>query len=350
MHEKEQHQEAHKIVPTYPQSQDVTLTQQYVCQIHSQRHIQVRALEMGYLEAITVKEGQAVKAGDVLFKVIPILYQKKAEAENAEAKLAELEYKYTQKLFEDNVVSKQEVMLLEAKMMRAQAKAELATAELNFATVKAPFDGIIDRLHHQQGSLVQEGEVLTTMSDNSLMWVYFNVPEARYLEYMTNLKQNEDLQIELMLANGNKFDHRGKMVWDGTSWKAGAIEADFNNQTGNVSFRADFANPDRLLRHGQTGTVLISRVQNDAVVIPQRATFEVLAKRYVYVVDEDNVAHQREIAIEHNLEDIFVVKSGVGVDDRIVLDGIRQVRDGDKVEYEDLQPDQVAANLAYHAE
>src|SRR5215469_16099840 len=140
---EEHHQEAHKIVPTYPQLQAVTLTQQYVCQIHSQRHINVRALEMGYLEAITVKEGQAVKEGDVLFKVIPILYQKKAEAENAEAKLAELEYKYTKKLFEDKVVSQNEVLLLEAKMMRAQANAELATAELNFATVKAPFDGII---------------------------------------------------------------------------------------------------------------------------------------------------------------------------------------------------------------
>jgi membrane fusion protein (multidrug efflux system) len=343
---KEEHvEEAHEIVATYPQSQPVTLTQQYVCQIHSQRHIQVRALEMGYLEAITVREGQQVKEGDLLFKVIPILYQKKADAENAEAKLAELEYKYTKKLFEDNVVSKQEVMLLEAKMLRAQAKAQLATAELGFATVKAPFDGIIDRLHHQQGSLVQEGEVLTTMSDNSVMWVYFNVPEARYLEYMANLKQNQELQIDLQLASGNKFDQPGKMVWDGTAWKAGTIEADFNNQTGNISFRADFANPDRLLRHGQTGTVVISRVQNDAVVIPQKATFEVLAKRYVYVVDEDNVAHQREITVANSLDDVFVIKSGVGTDDKIVLEGIRQIRDGDKVKYEDHQPDQIAVNL-----
>jgi membrane fusion protein (multidrug efflux system) len=344
MYREEHQEEAHQVVATSPRATAVTLTQQYVCQIHSQRHIDVRALEMGYLEAITVKEGQQVKEGDLLFKVIPILYQKKAEAQNAEAKLAELEYQYTKKLFEDNVVSKQEVMLLEAKMMRAQANAQLATAELNFATVKAPFDGIIDRLHDQQGSLVQEGEVLTTMSDNSVMWVYFNVPEKRYLEYMANLKQNQDLKIELLLANGNKFDQLGKMVWDGTAWKSGTIEADFNNQTGNISFRADFLNPERLLRHGQTGTVLISRVQNDAVVIPQKATFEVLAKRYVYVVDEDNVAHQREINIENELEDIFVIKSGLAVEDKIVLDGIRQIRDGDKVEceYRQAVPDGIA--------
>ena len=327
---------------TSPQSKAVTLTQQYVCQIHSQRHIKVRALEMGYLEAIPVKEGQQVKEGDLMFKVIPILYQAKLDAEKAEAKLAQLEFNYTKKLYEDKVVSQNEVALLEAKLTKAQAKAQLAAAELNFATVKAPFDGIVDRLHHQQGSLVQEGEILTTLSDNSVMWVYFNVPEARYLEYMADLNQHkEDLKIELMLANGNKFDQVGKI---------GAIEADFNNETGNIPFRADFPNPDRLLRHGQTGTVLISRVQNDAIVIPQRATFEVLAKRYVYVVDKDDVAHQREIVVQNELEDLFVIKKGVGVDDKIVLEGIRQVRDGEKVEYEDHQPEQVAAQLKYHAE
>ena len=209
-----------------------------------------------------------MKEGDVMFKVIPILYQTKADAELAEAKLAQLEYNYTKKLYEDKVVSQNEVILLEAKLAKAQAKADLAQAELNFATVKAPFDGIVDRLHHQQGSLVEEGEILTTLSDNSVMWVYFNVPEARYLEYMADLNQHkEDLKIELMLANGNKFEQLGKI---------GAIEADFNNENGNIPFRADFPNPDRLLRHGQTGTVLISRVQNDAIVIPQRATFEVL--------------------------------------------------------------------------
>ena len=339
---EEHHEEAHKITATTPESKAVTLTQQYVCQIHSQRHIQVRALEMGYLEEITIKEGQHVKAGDVLFKVIPILYQKKADAELAEAKLAQLEYNYTKSLFEKKVVSENEVLLLEAKLKRAQAKADLATAELNFATVKAPFDGIIDRLHHQQGSLVEEGEILTTMSDNSVMWVYFNVPEARYLEYMANLKQRkDDLKIELMLANGNKFDQIGKI---------GAIEADFNNENGNIPFRADFPNPERLLRNGQTGTLLISRVQKDAILIPQRATFEVLQKRYVYVVDKDDVAHQREIAVQNELEDMFIIKSGVGVDDKIVLEGIRQVRDGDKVECEDHQAKQVAEHLKYHAE
>ena len=143
---------------------------------------------------------------------------------------------------------------------------------------------------------------------------------------MADLSQDkEDLKIELVLANGSKFPQTGKI---------GAIEADFNNETGNIPFRADFPNPDRLLRHGQTGTVLISRVLKDAIVIPQRATFEILDKRYVYVVDKDDVVHQREIVVQNELDDIFVIKKGLGVDDKIVLEGVRQVRDGEKVEYE----------------
>jgi membrane fusion protein (multidrug efflux system) len=341
-HTEEAHEEPHKITATTPQSTNVTITERYVCQIHSQRHIKVRALEMGYLEAIPVKEGQKVKEGDVLFKVRPILYQTKFDAENAEANLAQLEFNYTKKLYEDKVVSKNELALHQAKLAKAQARAQQAKAELDFASVAAPFDGIVDRLLQQQGSLVQEGEVLTTMSDNSVMWVYFNVPEARYLEYMASLKEHKsEMQIELVLANGGKFDEPGKI---------GAIEADFNNQTGNIPFRADFPNPDRLLRHGQTGTILIHRVLKDAVVIPQRSVFEILDKRYVFVVDEDDVAHQREIVVENELEDLFVLKEGVSVDEKIVLEGTRQVRDGDKVEYEDRQPEQVVAHLKYHAE
>src|SRR5262245_33964061 len=340
----EAHQEEHhKIVATSPQVTAITITERYVCQIHSQRHIKVRALEQGYLEAIPVREGQTVKEGDVMFKVRPVLYQAKFDAENAEAHVAQLEFNYTKKLSDDHVVSKNEVALHQAKLRKAQAKADLAKAELDFATVKAPFDGIIDRLHQQQGSLVQEGDVLTTMSDNSVMWVYFNVPEARYLEYMASLKEHKgEMQIELVLANGEKFNQPGKI---------GAIEADFNNENGNIAFRADFPNPDRLLRHGQTGTILIHRVQNDALVIPQRATFEILDKRYVYIVDEDGVAHQHEIEVQNELDDIFVIdRKFLAVSDKIVLEGVRQVRDGDKVEFEERRPEEVVAHMKYHAE
>jgi len=340
-HKEEHHVEQHKIVATNPEVKNVTITQQYVCQIHSQRHIQIRALERGYLEAIPVREGQAVKAGDSMFTVIPVLYQTQLDAENAEAQLAQLEYNYTKKLFEDKVVSQNEVKLLDAKLKKAQAKAQQAAAELGFANIKAPYDGIIDRLHHQQGSLIEEGEILTTLSDNSLMWVYFNVPEARYLEYQKNKDQKNGLKIELILANGKKFDHPGKI---------GAIEADFNNLTGNISFRADFPNPDGLLRHGQTGTILLKRVQDNAIVIPQRATFETLARQYVYVIGKDHVVHQRDIVVENELDDLYVIKEGLDVDDKIILEGVRQVRDGDKVDFEFVASADVLGHLKFAAE
>jgi membrane fusion protein (multidrug efflux system) len=343
-HEEQSHEEQRKVVVTSPEAESVTITQPYVCQIHSQRHINVCALENGYLGEIAVKEGQAVKKGDVMFKVVPILYQARLDAELAEAKLAQLEFDYTKKLSEQKVVSPNEVALLGAKLAKAKAKAELAGAELNFTHVRAPFDGIVDRLHQQLGSLVKEGDMLTTLSDNSVMWVYFNVPEARYLEYMASLNHDkEDQQIELMLADGSKFKQVGKI---------GAIEAKFNNETGNIPFRADFQNPDRLLRHGQTGTVVIRRVLKDAIVIPQRATFEVLDKRYVYVVGKDHVVHQREISVENHgeMDDIFIIKKGLQVGDRIVLEGMRQVHDGEKVEYEFRLPELVMAKLKNKAE
>lgn len=339
---EEAHEESRRIVATSPQARDVVITQQYVCQIHSRRHIEVRALERGYLEQVLVKEGQTVKKGDLMFKILSTIYQANLDAETAEAHLAQLEFNNTKRLYEQNVVSQNEVALLQAKLAKAQAKAQLASAELNFTNVTAPFDGIVDRQEKQLGSLIEEGDILTTLSDNSVMWVYFNVPEARYLEYMSDRDQHkENNRIELVLANGEKFPQTGMIS---------AIEAKFNNETGNIPFRADFDNPNGLLRHGQTGNVLIHRTQDNALVIPQRATFEILHKRYVYVIDKDHVVHNREITIEHELDDIFVVKSGLKPTDKIVLEGVRQIHDGEEIEFEFLAPESVLANQKNHAE
>ncbi|WP_339748707.1 efflux RND transporter periplasmic adaptor subunit [uncultured Rubinisphaera sp.] len=345
-HEHENHggghvHAVHKIIVSSADATDITSTQRYVCQIHSRRHIEIRALEGGYLEEIPVKEGQAVKKGDTLFNILVTLYKARLDSDIAEAQLAQIEYNNTQNLVKQGIVSDQELALAQAKLAKAQAKVQLAKAEMDFTNIKAPFDGIIDRLHEQHGSLIEEGDVLTTLSDNSVMWVYFNVPEARYLDYQSTLSHQNSLDIDLMLANGKKFEQSGRI---------GAIEADFNNETGNIAFRADFPNPAGLLRHGQTGTVLIHRIIENAIVIPQRATYEILAKRYVYVVDEDKVIHQREIEIETEQDDIFVIKEGLAAGEKIVLEGVRQVRDGDKVDYEYQAPEEVLGSLKYHAE
>ncbi len=353
-HEEEHHEEPPRIVVTSPLVKDVTLTLRYVCQIHSKAHIKVRAIEDGYLQEILVREGQAVQKGDVMFRILPILYQARLDAEVAEADVARIKYENTKKLSErkpEPIVSKQEVALARAELARATAKANLARAELKFTEVTAPFDGIVDKRYENLGSLIDKGDILTTLSDNSVMWVYFNVPERAYLEYMAARKEKRpEPRIELELADFSKFDQVGVI---------GAIEAKFNNETGNIPFRADFPNPDRLLRHGQTGTILIHRELKDAILIPQRAIFELLDKRYVWVVDEDHVAHQRLITVRHELEDIFVVDPptpsapdiGLSASDRIVLEGVRDVRDKARVEgYEVRKPEDALKNQKYHAE
>lgn len=339
-----EHHAQHRVVVTAPAVRDITVTQQYVCQIHSRRHIEVRAIEGGYLKEIKINEGQAVKKGDTLFHILPTLYEARLEADLAEARLAQVEYDNTKNLVQQNIVSDQELKLAKAKLAKALAKVKLAQAEMNFADIKAPFDGIIDRLHEQEGSLIEEAAMLTTMSDNGVMWVYFNVPEARYLEYQAATHAGQDhnrFDVRLKLANHETFPEAGKIA---------AIEADFNNETGNIAFRADFPNPNGLLRHGQTGTILLHQTKADAIVIPQRATYEILAKKYAYVVDKDGIAHQREIQIQSEQDDIYIIKDGLQTGEQIVLEGILQVRDGEKVDFEFKSPDEVLSNLKYHAE
>ena len=343
-HEGGEHHAPHKVVVTRPVARDVRHTEPYVCQIHSRRHIEVCALEGGYLEAIKINEGQFVKQGETLFHILPTLYSARLDADLAEAQLAQVEYENTKNLVQQSIVSDRELKLSAAKLAKAMAQVKLAQAEMNFADIKAPFDGIVDRLFEQEGSLIEEGSKLTTLSDNSVMWVYFNVPEAKYLKYQARLNSSDSptaLNIELKLANHEIFPQPGQI---------GAIEADFDNETGNIAFRADFPNPDGLLRHGQTGTILIHEDVQNATVIPQRATFEILAKRYAFVVDEQHVVHQREIQIGMEQDDIYVITDGLTPADNIVLEGILQVRDGEQIDFEFQPPEEVLASLKFHAE
>ncbi len=334
--------EGQQITVTSPIIKDEIITQAFVCQIHSRRHIDVCALEDGYLMPIKVQEGQTVKEGDVLFEVVPAIYKARWEAAVAERDLAQLELNNTRRLANKQGVSQNEVKLFEAKLARAQANADLAQAEFNFTKVTARFDGIINTQKVQQGSLVKEGDILTTLSDNKVMWVYFNVPERQYLEYMEHKAQHDaEDKLELVLASGARFKHAGISI---------TIEGQFNNETGNIPFRADFPNPDRLLRHGQTGTMLLHRTLKNALVIPQRATFEILDSRYVWLLDKDDVAHQTLIKIKHELEDRFVIESGLSVGDKIVLEGVRQIEQDMKVEFEFVKPEDALKNQKFHAE
>jgi membrane fusion protein (multidrug efflux system) len=332
---------AARVTATTPLRRDVTITHDYVSQIHANRHIEVRALERGYLESVEVTEGQTVQKGQLMFRIQPLTYQAEFRRARAEAEAARVEFENTRDLASGNVVSDTQLALARAKYERAQAEVSLAEAHLSFTEIHAPFGGIMDRLELREGSLVEEGELLTTLSDNSTMWVYFNVPEAEYLDYATDPLGIENRPVTLLMANGRQFAEPGHIA---------VIEADFNNRTGTIPFRADFANPTGLLRHGQTGKILLAKPIPGALLVPQKATFEILDQTYVYVLREGGQVQQRRIVIADELEDVFVVAEGLAGDEHIVLEGLRNVRDGAVVEYELEDPDSAFAHLKTHAE
>ncbi len=337
------HSEGHEssYVVTRVAARDVTLDREYVGQIHARRHIEVRALERGYLQNVSVQEGQVVEAGQPMFEIQPVIYQAELDKARAEASAARVEFENTRTLAENDVVSASQLAMAGAEVSRAQAEVDLAEAHLGFAQIKAPFAGIMDRLHVWDGSLIEEGELLTTLSDNSTMWVYFNVPETDYLEFMAAPAGVIGRPVELRMANGRTFETAGAIA---------AVEANFNNTTGTVAFRADFPNPDRLLRHGQTGNVVLSTSFPDSVVIPQKATFEILDHVYALVVDDENVVHQRRIEILAELEDLFVVRDGLSAGESIVFEGVHHARPGSEIEYEFREVELAYAELKTLAE
>ncbi len=321
---------------------DTTVYKEYVCQINSIQHIELRALEKGYLQNIYIDEGQFVKKGQKLFQIMPILYQAELQKADAEVKFAEIEYLNTKKLADKNIVSENELALSKAKLEKAKAEQAVASAHLSFTEIKAPFDGYVDRFHVRLGSLVDEGELLSSMSDNSKMWVYFNVPESEYLEYQNQKNKNTLGNVKLLMANNKEFKYPGKVE---------TIEADFNNETGNIAFRATFPNPDALLRHGETGNILMPTELKNALLIPQKASFEILDKKYVYVIDKENRVQSREIEVGHELPHIYEVVAGLKEGDKILIEGLRKVKNNEKIEYDLESPVKVFKELnELHAE
>lgn len=338
--QKEEKKEEIKFLVTNPVQKDTTITKEYVCNISSINHIELRALEKGYLQKIYVGEGQAVKKGQLLFKIMPNIYQAELGKSKAEAEFAAIEYQNTKKLADGNVVSKNELAMAKAKLDKAKAEMQLNQVHLNFTEIRAPFDGIIDRFHVRVGSLVDEGDLLTELSDNSSMWVYYNVPEAEYLDYMSKAHSN-NRKVNLLMANDEIFEQSGVVE---------TIEANFNNETGNIPFRATFPNPKRLLRHGETGTIEMSIPFKNALIIPQKATFEVLEKKYVYVIDKNNQIRSREITLAGELQHLFIVKSGLATTDKILLEGIRLVKENEKIAYKLEKGESVLSHLELYAE
>jgi membrane fusion protein (multidrug efflux system) len=199
----------------------------------------------------------------------------------------------------------------------------------------------MDHFQVRLGSLINEGDLLSTLSDNSEMWVYFNVPESEYLNYKAHATEENLLKVNLLMANNTMFEYPGVVT---------AIEADFNNETGNIAFRATFPNPKSLLRHGETGNIQMSIPLKGAIIIPQKATYEVLEKKFVYVIDKDNKVKSREITVAAELPHIFIISKGLKENDKILLEGLRQVEENQKIEYKFAKPDSLISHLNLYAE
>ena len=338
---KQEKEEVKDFPVTNPVTLDTIVSKDYVSQVRSVQNIEIRAQERGFLQEIFVDEGQYVKQGQLLFRIKPQLYRAELAKAQAEVKEAKIELQNAKTLADNNVVSKNEQAVAMARLEKAQAEMQLAQIHLSFTDIRAPFSGVIDRIPKRLGSLIDEGELLTSLSDNSNMYAYFNVSEQEYLNYETNAKEKGGDEVQLILANNQPLKYKGKIQ---------TIEGEFNSETGNIAFRAKFPNPDKLLRHGETGKVRMTLPMTNAPIIPQKATYEIQDKKYVFIVDAKGQVHSRQVQISSEMPDLYVIAQGLTVQDKVLLEGTQMVREGDKIKPRYVDPKKTIAALRLKAE
>lgn len=338
-----------------PLLKDTSYTTSYIAEIQAVQHAEIRSRVDAYIEKVHIQEGQQVKKGQLLFSLSSQefkeeLYKASAALKNtiAEAKAAEVDLRSTAKLVENNVVSKMELEIAQSRLDALHAKIEEAKAyessaklRLSFTEIRAPFDGIVDRIPKKAGSLVSDGEILTFLSDAHEVIAYFNLPEGEYIEYLKSKQSGEKRTARLELVNGDLHPYTGTVE---------AAEGQIDRSTGNIAFRAQFANPDLLLRHGASGKVLIEKNLDDVLVIPQKSTFEIQDKIYVFRVDENNIARQTEIHPRLRIPHFYILESGLKTSDRILYEGVQRVKDGESIAVEEISSKAVFANLSNHSE
>lgn len=320
-----------------PVEKDTVFFKEYVADIQAVKNVEIRSRVKGFVDKIHVDEGQFVKEGQLLFSISAQEYtddlqRSKAQLKSAQAELKslEVELRNTKNLFSKDIISKTEVELVEAKLDAAEAKceeakADVSTAQLNvsFTQIKAPFSGHINRIPNKLGSLVEEGTMLTTISDNQDIYAYFRVAEFEYLNFMKSKGLSDKKDLHLILADNSQHTESGAVE---------TVDGEVDKSTGNIAFRAKFANPKRLVKHGSSGKVSIHFDLKKAVLIPMSATFEVQENYYVYTVDASNVVHMKRIFPDVSLNDMYVISKGVGPQDLILLEGIQLVKDGQRIQ------------------
>lgn len=323
-------------------TQTTTLTTVYPATLQGEQNIEIRPKIDGYIEQIYVDEGAAVKKGQLLFRINAPQYQQdvntaSAAINSAEADVsaAELQVKKTKTLVDQDIISKYELESAEytlqaRKAVLAQTKATLANAKTNlgYTTVTSPVNGVVGSIPYRLGSLVNSNTTmpLTTVSNISNVFAYFSLNEKQLLNFSREYKGNtleaklkQLPAVTLLLSDGTEYPEKGYVETIG-----GLI----NTATGSASFRATFPNPVGLLRSGASATVQIPVTVQDAILIPQRSTYELQGKRFVYLVNNSNKVISTEIEVMNIAAgQYFVVTNGLKPGDTVVYESTGVLQD-----------------------
>lgn len=319
---------------------DTIIYNEYVADIQAVKNVEVRSRLSGFLEKIYVDEGSQVKAGQVLFKINDEEYKadlSKAEAvlnnAIADAKTVELEQQRTRTLVKNNIVSKTDLELAVAKLKAAQSRVaearsvlQFAKSRLGYTLVRAPFNGRIDRIPLKAGSLLEEGSLLTSVSDLSAVNVYFSISEKEYLGIAADsgyTRNGFKKTVKLSLANGQAYPYPGEAAF---------AESEFASQTGTISLKARFPNPNRLLKHGASGKISVPVETGEILVVHQKSVFEIQDRTYVYVVGAGNKVKMTPFSAGQRVGHYYTVSSGLTKDDKVVFEGTQSLRDGVQID------------------
>ena len=316
---------------------------EYIGSIEGVETVEIRPQVDGILEEIYVDEGDFVEKDQPLFKVNSQPYMedyKNAMAnvalERAKVEKAKSDLERLQPLIDNEVISEVRKKSVEAdyqvaksSLERAQAQAANMRINLDFTTIKAPVSGFIGRIPKSPGNVVKQtdSEPLTVLSKVDNIYVYFSMSESDYLYYERSkndtLSNKMNSKVKLVLADGSIYEHPGRVD---------ANSGQIDKSTGSITLRARFNNPDTLLRSGNTGKVLMEELYPKAILVPQRSTTYIQDKKFVFVLDENNIAHRREIETEGRSGDnYFVSRESLSPDERIVVSGLDKLATGIKV-------------------
>lgn len=343
--------EAPPVVPVVTlKTSEQQLHRDYVADVQAVRNVEVRAQVAGFLEQIFVDEGKPVKKGQPLFRLNASAYQNKLSqaqaavaSAQAQAAAVRVERDRVRLLVDKNIIAKTELALSTSKVKEADARvadalAQVAAARLSlsYTLVRSPFDGVLDRIPLKVGSVVEEGTLLTTVSDLSSIFAYFDVAEGSYMNYSKARREHPELHsdsVRLTLANGDPYPLAGHIE---------TAESEFNPNTGSIALRARFPNPDRLLKHGASGKIRLTSQLPSALLLPQKAVFEIQDQNYVYVVDQNSTVHTRSFTPQTRLGDFYVVKDGLKPGERVVYEGAPELRDKQQIKAKAVVMDSLA--------